>query len=163
MTSQLTPRQIFRIGMLYGIYAFIAYAVYFLVMRALGMVTVVELRFLNYIFLAAVTFYACRKAESYKQWRLKYLQAFIVIFLTGAFSFIYFGVFMMAYSLFDPIILDTFADLFQGSTVFGRFSPPFLIASEGISFSSIIALGMAFFVQEYSGLKHKNSGEVLTH
>jgi hypothetical protein len=159
--NKLTPAQIVKIGALYGLYTSIAYVVYFLIMRLAGMATIVELRFLNYIFLMIAAYYASRKAEEYKKWRLKYLQAFIVIFVTGTFSFIYFSGFLLAYSLFDPIVLNTFAEIFQGSSVFGRFSAPFLIASEGISFTSIISLGMAFFVQEYSGHHRKNSGEVI--
>lgn len=161
--NKLTPAQIVKIGARYGLYTCIAYIVYFLIMRLIGMVTVVELRFVNYIFLMIAAYYASRKAEEFKHWRLKYLQAFIVIFVTGAWSFLFFGAFIFVYSLVDPIVLNTFADIFPGSESSGRFSAPFLIASEGISFSSIISLGMAFFVQEYAGHPRKNSGEVINY
>jgi hypothetical protein len=161
MLNKLTPTQIMKTSAEYGAYACIAFIVYFIAMRLIGMATVVELRFLNYIFVIVAAFYAARKAESIKNWRLKYLQAFIVVFLTGTFSFLFFSVFMLIYSVFDPIILNTFAEMFTGASSLGRFSAPFLIASEGISISSIIGLGMGFFVQEYSGHMRKASGEVL--
>ncbi|MEP7263750.1 MAG: hypothetical protein ABI772_04605 [Bacteroidota bacterium] len=162
MKSDLTPKQIVSIGALYGLYACLLFIGWFLLMRLIGMATVVELRFFNYVLLAITVYYAARKAESYKHWRLKYLQAFIVIFATGFFSFIYFGFFILNYSLIDPFIINTFSSLFPGSAVMGKLSAPFLIASEGISITSIISLSMAFFVQEYSGHRHKNSGEIIT-
>ena len=161
--NTLTPARIVRIGAKYGLYTCLAYMIYFLIMRLAGMASIVELRFVNYIFLMIAAYYASRKAEAIKGWRLKYLQAFIIIFVTGAFSFIFFSTFIFIYSAFDPIILNTFSEIFSGSAVLGRYSAPFLIASEGISFTSIISLGMAFFVQEYTGHPHKNSGEVISY
>lgn len=161
MKSDLTPKQIVNIGALYGLYACLMFIGWFLLMRLIGLATVVELRFVNYVLLAVAAFYAARKAEAYKHWRLKYLQAFIVIFATGLFSFIYFGIFILNYSLIDPFIINTFSSLFPGSAILGKLSAPFLIASEGIAFTSIVSLGLAFFVQEYSGNQHKNSGEIL--
>ena len=158
MDSQhnLVPRTIINISLKYALYAFIAYVVYFLVMRLIGLATVVELRFLNYLFLIVFAYYALLKAEAIKQWRLKFLQAVIVTFLTGAASFMYFAVFLFFYSLIDPIVLDTFFELFPGAAAsFGRYSAPFLIASEGISISSIIALGLAPFFQMQSDRKRR--------
>ena len=154
----LTPKAIFNIGLRYAIFAFIGYVVYFLIMSIIGLVQVVELRFLNYIFLIIAAYYASLRAEAVKQWRLKFLQAMIVTFVTGAASFVYFSVFLFLYSFIDPIVLNTFMDLFPGAaTSFGRYSAPFLIASEGISISSIVALGLAPFFQMQSDRKRRAS------
>ena len=162
MTNKLTPSVIVRTGAEYGIYACIAYIMYFILMRLIGMATVIELRFANYLFLLIAAYYASLKAENIKQWRLKYLQAFIVIFITGAFSFFYFSIFLLIYSRFDPIITNAFNAAFSGSESTGAFGVPFLIASEGIAISSIASLGMAFIVQEYTHYTRKLSGNLLT-
>src|SRR6188768_2658033 len=135
----LLPKNIVKIGLRYGLMAFTAYAVYFLLMRLLGLATIVELRFLNYIFLAVAAYYALRKAEAVKGWRLQYLQGMAVVFCTGLASFAYFCVFIFIYSVFDSFIIDTFFNLFTGAQAFGKFAVPFLIASEGISISAIIS------------------------
>jgi hypothetical protein len=159
----LTPNDIVRISLRYGLYACAAYIVYFLLMRVVGLASVIELRFLNYAFLAAAAFFAMRRAEEVKQWRLKYLQALIIGFVTGAASFAVFGVFIFIYSLFDSFIIDMFFKMFPGALAFGRFSAPVLIASEGISFSAIIGLGVAFFFQMVSEKRRKSEWSHQVH
>lgn len=133
----------------YGLIGSLAYALYFILMRVIGLAQVTELRFFNYIIMCIVSFYALKRTTVLNGRQPRFLMEMAIIFMTCAFSFVFFGMFVFFYSFLDPFIINTFVKLYPGSLAFGNFSAPVFIASEGIGLGSVAALGMTFFFRTY--------------
>ena len=125
------------------------YAGFFLLMRLVGLAHITELRFFNYIVMCIVSFYALKQATVLNSTQPRFFMDMAIIFTTCVMSFVFFGIFIYFYSVFNPFIIDIFTRLYPGSLAFGKFSAPIFIASEGIGLGSVAALGMTFFFRAY--------------
>ena len=154
----LTNKQLLNTCVKYGLIGAVLYAAWFLLMRLAGLAQVTELRFLNYILMCLVSFFALKQSTDLNGRQPRFFTKMGIIFLTCACSFVAFGIFIFFYSLVDPFIIHTFNNLYPGSMAFGKFSAPVFIASEGIGLASVAALGMTFF---FRLSKEKNKDTVI--
>lgn len=104
-----------KIGIKYGLLTALGLVLYFLLMKVVGLVHIVELRFLNAIILTTGIILAIKALKNMKQGKMKYLQGIGVAYITALVATILFASFMALYiKTFDDNLLEvlTAEDLF---------------------------------------------------
>ena len=155
----LTNRQLLATCIKYGLIGCTVYSGFFLLMRMVGLAHFTELRFFNYAVMCLVSFYALKQATVLNSRQPTFFMDMAIIFVTCVLSFVFFGMFIFIYSVFDPFIMETFTKINPGSLAFGRYSAPFFIVAEGFGLSSVVALGMTFFFRSLRERRNVN-GEI---
>lgn len=96
-----------KIGIKYGLVTALGLVLYFLLMKVIGLVHVVELRFLNALILTIGIVMAIRALKNMKQGRMRYLQGIGVAYITALVATIIFAAFMVVYiKAFDENLLE---------------------------------------------------------
>lgn len=96
-----------RIGIKYGLLTALGLVLYFLLMKVIGLVHVVELRFLNAIILTIGIIMAIKALKNVKQGKMKYLQGIGVAYITALVATVLFAIFMVVYiKAFDDKLLE---------------------------------------------------------
>ena len=126
-------KSILPVSLKYGVFIAIFYIVYTLLMQALGFTKIVELRFINGIFLAVGVFMAIREYKLSQNGVIKYFSGFGIGFLVGAIGSFIFALFMV---LWVKIIDDSLLETIRTSEYFA----PNL--SEWMMFMTIMVEGM---------------------
>jgi hypothetical protein len=137
----------------YSLYATASYIIYFVLMRVLGLAPYIKLRFLNYFLYFFIGYYALKSLAAAKGGQLNYLQGLGVSYVIGALSFIFYAAIVFLYSFFDSFFMTTIFTEYPTAKVFGRFAPPFAIASEGIGLCTIVSLCLMQYFKIFSGRK----------
>ena len=90
-----------RVGIRYGLWVGVAYIVFFLLMKVLGLHERTEVAYINGVFLIAGIVLALREYKRATHNRVDYLPGLGVGFLTSLISSIILGLFFVGYSSFD--------------------------------------------------------------
>ena len=99
-----------KIGVKYGLLTALGLVLYFLLMKLLGFVHIVELRFLNAVILTIGIVFALRAYKKLKQGNIGYLQGLGTAYLTALVATAVFAVFMLVYIKgFDDSLLEVLA------------------------------------------------------
>ena len=133
---------IFLIGSICGV----AYIAFFLVMKALGLMHVTELRVFNYVILLGATFLMIRKWVVDSHHYVPFLRVVAATFFTGLWSFIVFGAFLLFYSMYDEELLRLFLQKTGGS--FDTW-PSIVVLFEGAGVSIITAFLLMQYFRKY--------------
>lgn len=132
---------VWRTTFIYGIIAGLLYTVYFLVMRAVGLMENFELRFVNLVFTIIFTVAALAKINGKTRNRLEFLTGLAACMLVAGFSYLLFGIFLFVYlRWFDPGFMQYLVE----NAPFGEWLTPLNTAGwvihEGFGAMTIIAL-----------------------
>lgn len=133
---------IFVVGTICGL----SYIGFFLLMSALGLMHVTELRVFNYVVLVGATFLMIRKWIAESHHYIPFLKVVSAAFFTGLWSFILLAAFMYVYSLYNRELYE----LFQLKTG-GSFNswPQFVVLFEGAGASIVTAFFMMQYFRRY--------------
>lgn len=130
-------KSIRKIGMKYGLISAAAMILYFVFMRIIGMVQIVELRFLNYLILAVCMYKALHTLGSIKHpERLPYFKGMGVEYWVAIVSAVVFGIFLFIYSSID----EKFVKMMEPRMPYDGTLTPAMIAFE--TFSEIIIISV---------------------
>lgn len=133
---------IFVVGTVCGL----SYIGFFLLMTALGLMHITELRVFNYVVLVAATFFMIRKWIVESHHYIPFLKVVATAFFTGLWSFILLAAFLVAYSIYDPALYDLF--LLKTGGTFATW-PQFVVLFEGAGASIVTAFFMMQYFRKY--------------
>jgi len=133
----------------YGLYTTAGLIAYFLLMKLLGLVLVVELRALNLLFLLTGIILALR-AFKRQHGTVEYLQGIGLGLMTSAIGVVTFALFVFVYLQMDPVLMESIVE----KESFGEYLNPyilaFVVALEGTA-SGFIA---TFVIMQYLKRSH---------
>ncbi|HOZ86711.1 MAG TPA: hypothetical protein PL029_03085 [Bacteroidia bacterium] len=95
------------------------------------------LRITNYVIISVVSIYQVNRLIRNNGGYVPFLQAFVLTFITGIFSFMLYAAFIYTYSFFDPYLAEMFI---TGSVHDNRLMPAIIVFFEGSGASIIVAL-----------------------
>lgn len=132
---------ILRTSLTYGLIAGVCYILYFLLMRAFGLMYNFELRHVNLVIMILFTVAALAKINGKTRNRLEFLTGLGTSMLLAGFSFALFGVFLFFYLKFlDP----AFMQYLVANAPFGQHLSPLNTAAwvihEGFGAQTILSL-----------------------
>lgn len=133
---------IFVVGTICGL----SYIAFFLLMSALGLMHVTELRIFNYVVLVGATFLMIRKWITESRHYVPFLKVVSVSFFTGLWSFILMAAFLYFYSLYDRELYDLF--MLKTAGTFNSW-PQFVVLFEGAGVSIVTAFFMMQYFRRY--------------
>jgi hypothetical protein len=133
---------IFVVGTVCGL----SYIGFFLLMSALGLMHVTELRVFNYIVLVGATFLMLRKWIADTHHYIPFLKVVSTAFFTGLWSFIILSVFMYIYSIYNRELYDLF--ILKTAGTFDSW-PQFVVLFEGAGASIVTAFFMMQYFRRY--------------
>ncbi len=134
----------------YALAATAVYIFYFMIMKTLGYAHIPEFRFLNYFLYFFITYMALYELIRVKKVRMEYLEGMAFTFILGAVSFIGFALFILIYSLFNPLFVEIAGSNMQSAGQLGIWGPACLICAEGLGISSVVSICMMQYFQAFS-------------
>ena len=140
-SSSFSKRKIF----IYGILNCVVYIILFMVFRCSNLMHFSGLRMLNYVSLFLISLYQINRWVKQIGTYIPSLQAFSAIFFTGSWSFMLFGGFIFAYSLFDPYLTESYFNTYGKLHSWSAL----LIFFEGVAGSVIIAMVAMMYSDRY--------------
>ncbi|MDP2385791.1 MAG: DUF4199 domain-containing protein [Bacteroidota bacterium] len=144
-----------RIGIKYGLLTFVALVAYFLLMQAVGLGHIIELRFLNFIILAYGIYYAIMKLKSEAsedEFYFKGLAEGVVTSMVGVIPFAAFVGFYLAY--IDPNLMNEIRQNVPISGYINTFSAFVVVNLEGFASGVLITYVV---MQYFSSVEHKET------
>jgi|ERR1700757_4678399 len=132
--------------LVFGIVNFAIYTVLFLLFKYLNFLNITSLWIVNYATLTLISLYQVHKLVKQSGGYVPFLQIFCIIFFTGSWSFILFGIFIFIYAWFDPYLNQLF-DMDADSQ--SKLVSAILVVFEGSGASIIIALIAMFYSSRY--------------
>ncbi len=129
-------------------YTALGMALFFLLMKLIGLVTIVELRFFNFFIMFLGVRYKLLETRRANDGKLEYLQGMLTGFLTSLFTAIFFAVFIFIYLSID----HSFLAYIKATQPFGSHlsaaSAALITVIEGVAGGSIIAFAMMHLVNK---------------
>lgn len=114
----------------------------FAIARIAGFYTIVELRFINYMILFPIGYFGVRSAFNSNRGYLNYFNGIMISFLIGFLGQIWFMLIFMTYLLFDSSVYTFLIDQLPQPILYPHLSLAFIMVSEGLGASAILALTM---------------------
>jgi hypothetical protein len=152
LTSPELPMSKVRTTVLiYGTICCVLYIIFLLLMKAVGLMHVTELRMVNYVILCLMCLFEIRKWIRTRHTYVPFLQVFATAFFTGLWSFLLFSAFCYVYSNYDEELRRLFFENTYG--VFPNV-PSIVLFFEGSAASIIVAfINMQYFRRYEEGEK----------
>ena len=126
-----------RIPEIYGLGIAVALMGYFLIMKAIGLSHVVELRLVNLAILMIGVYLALRKFKKSHEDRLNYFRALITGVATGAIGSSVFAVFLFIWMKVDPALMQAIIENDPMGRYLNAYIAAFIVALEGV-FSGLL-------------------------
>jgi hypothetical protein len=146
LQAKISFSKIKKTVFVFGIVNFVVYVILFLVFKYLNFLNITSLWIVNYVTLTLISLYQVHKLVKQSGGYVPFLQTFCMIFFTGSWSFILFGIFIFIYAWFDPYLNQLF-DMDADSQ--SRLVSAILVFFEGSGASIIIALIAMFYSSRY--------------
>jgi len=142
LSAQLTVE---KVATKYGLMTFLGLTAYFLIMKFAGLFQIVELRYLNGLFMVIAIWKALNFYKKNSNSELTYFEGLGLGTMTAVVAAIPFGLFMLFYLIVD----SNFMVVLQANEMFGQYLTPvavgFLIAFEGLVSGVLIS----FMLMQY--------------
>ena len=136
--KKISPTSAYRIAA----YSAGAMILFFIFMKLVGLVTIVEFRFLNFIIMFFGVRYMLLESRKANQGKLEYLTGMLSGFMTALYTSLFFAVFVFIYLSID----HGFMEYLKATQPFGSYLTPasasLITVIEGIAGGSIIAFAM---------------------
>ena len=141
-----------KVALKYGLLTFLGLTIYFLLMRFAGLFQIIELRYLNGLFMVVAIWKALKFYKKNSQSELTYFEGLGLGTMTAVVAAVPFGLFVLFYLLID----SDFMAFLVANEMFGQYlNPPvlgFLIAFEGL----VSGVMISFILMQY--LKRQQGG-----
>jgi hypothetical protein len=115
---------------------------FFLLMKLIGLVTVVELRFFNFFIMFIGVRYKLLEARRSNNGKLEYLQGMLTGFLTSLFTAIFFAVFLFIYLSIDSQFMNYIKVTQPFGTYISAASAALITVIEGVAGGAIITFAL---------------------
>jgi hypothetical protein len=135
-----------NIGIRYGLLSAAGFIAFFLLMRAVGLAQVLELRAFNFFILVTGIAFAIQKLRREENGSVPYLEGLVCGALTVLVSVVVFSVFIFAYLQF---ISPEFMAYIQQHGMFGRFLNPVMAAVSIFIEGTFSGLIVSFGIMQY--------------
>lgn len=130
-----------------GFLTFICLVAYFILMKYLNLIPIIEFRAFNFFILLGGIFFSFRYYKSKTKKRMEYLQGLLLGFSISAISMICFALFAALYfSFVDPLLLKQLKD---NSPMLGNYITPFSVALTIILEGMVSGLIFSFALRQY--------------
>ena len=140
----------------FAIFSTLSYIGFFIVIRLTGL-SYSEWGYCNFAIYCITAWYGLKAADKKSGNDFGYFQGVLITYMVGVLSFILFGLLIFIYSFFDSFFNTMVFHMFPSANAMGRFAAPFMFATEGIVFCSILSLLLIQFYRVY----HKPREEVI--
>jgi hypothetical protein len=137
-------------------YSFIltsCYVILFIIGRLTGLIKIIELRYINYIFTAIVCYWALSDVYKKHEYSDLYYAGFLVTILTTAFAQLWFAILFFIYLNIDHPLASYFVSRMSGDIIMPKFSLAVLLFAEGMGISAIMSLFLIQFFDWRKGLR----------
>ena len=138
------------ISIRYGLLSTLGLIAYFLIMKIVGLVYMVELRTLNFIILLAGIYTALKKFQKTGKEPVTYLNGMALGTLTSAIAVIPFAIFIFVYLQVDNGLMEVIKNRDSFGTFLNPYMLAFVIGFEGI-FSGLI---LTFILMQWMRKSH---------
>jgi len=125
---------------------FVVYVALFLSLKYMNVLNLSGFLMLNYVTLAFVSLYQIHALIKKNQAYIPFLESFVLIFLTGTLSFMFFSIYIFIYSWLDPLLYELFI---MDSGDQNKLIAAMLIFFEGSGASIVIGLIAMFYSGRY--------------
>lgn len=140
-----------RMSLKYGLFAAIAYFLFFLLMRLFGLAEYTGLRYVNLLILAIFLVMGIKALRAKAPATNGYLAGFFTTIGITFFSAAFFAALMFAYiGIFDRRFLDAIADKVPFELHLNAFMFALLVAGEIIPFGIAICIAVMSYFQKYN-------------
>lgn len=140
-----------KIGLRYGVYAAVAYILFFIIMQVVGLAHFYWLRALNYVFLFSAVFMAIKNYKNAHKDTFAYLNGIGVGVVTSVISCLIFAVFLCIY--LEAINPDFMAAI-KENEMFGQYLNPYIAAAAILFEGSFSGIATAFILMPYFKKSH---------
>ena len=144
-----------NIAIRYGLMTTVWLIAYFLIMKLVGLVHILELRTLNFVFLVGGIYLAIRRYKKHND-STTYLQGIGIGLLTSAVAVLPFALFIFIYLQLDQGLLNYIIEQDQFGQHLNSYILSFIVAFEGF-FSGMI---LTFIIMQYMKRSHVKGGGI---
>lgn len=145
-----------KIGLRYGIYAAVAYILFFILMQVVGLAHFYWLRALNYLFLFAAVFMSIREYKNTHKSTFAYLNGIGVGVIASVISCLIFAVFLCVYL---GAINPDFMVAIKEKEMFGEYLNPYIASAAVLLEGSFSGITTAFILMPYFKQNHADETE----
>ncbi|HEX9651540.1 MAG TPA: DUF4199 domain-containing protein [Cyclobacteriaceae bacterium] len=151
---QDTKYSIESISVRFGLLTTVGLLAYFLIMKFVGLVHIVELRTLNFLVLVIGIYKALKAFQKNNEQPMGYLQGWGIGCLTSSVAVLPFALFIFIYLQLDPALME----YIRNRDEFGRFLNPYMLAFV-IAFEGIVSgLVLTFILLQWMMKSHLKGG-----
>jgi len=141
----LMKKHTWEISQIYGTLIFLALTFYFLLMYAVGLIHIIELRFVNIFFMIAGVYFALRQYRENHGGELNYFRALAVGTATGFIGATTFGIFLFFFLKFEGNLMQSI----QENEPIGQYLNPY-IASCVVQIEGVMSgFGITYMLINY--------------
>ena len=144
-----------NIAIRYGLMTTVWLIAYFLIMKLVGLVHILELRTLNFVFLVGGIYLAIRRYKKHND-STTYLQGIGIGLLTSGVAVLPFALFIFIYLQLDQGLLNYIIEQDQFGQHLNSYILAFIVAFEGF-FSGMI---LTFIIMQYMKKSHVKGGGI---
>jgi len=146
LQAKISFSEIKKTIFIFGMVNFAVYTVLFLLFKYLNFLNITSLWVVNYVTLTLISLYQVHRLVKQNRGYIPFLQTFCMVFFTGSWSFVLFGIFIFIYAWLDPYLNQLFN---MDADSQSKLVSAILVIFEGIGASIIIALIAMFYSSRY--------------
>ena len=117
-----------------------------LAFKCLNLLHIWGLNMINYVILTFISLWQVHRWIKQSHGYIPFLEVFFTVIFTGALAFVFFGIFIFLYSLYDPYLASLYI---THSDSAGKLIAPILLFFEGSGGSIIVAMIAAFYAARF--------------
>lgn len=141
----LMKKHTWELSQIYGTLIFFALMIYFLLMYAVGLIHVIELRFVNIFFMIAGVYFALRQYRANHGGEMNYFRALALGTATAFIGTTTFGIFLFFFLKFEGNLMESI----QANEPIGRYLNPY-IASCVVQVEGVFSgFGISYMLVNY--------------
>ena len=134
-----------ELAQIYGTLIFLALTLYFLLMYAVGLIHVVELRFVNIFFVIAGIYLALRQYRTNHQGELNYFRALALGTATGFIATTTFGIFLFFFLKFEGNLMESI----RVNEPIGQYLNPYIATCVVMMEGVLSGFGVSYMLVNY--------------
>lgn len=134
-----------ELAQIYGTLIFFALTAYFLLMYAVGLIHVVELRFINVLFMIAGVYYALRQYRTNHNGELNYFRALALGTATGFIATTTFGIFLFFFLQLEGNLMEAI----RVNEPIGRYLNPYIATCVVMVEGALSGFGVSYLLVNY--------------
>jgi hypothetical protein len=153
LDRMLRKKHTWELSQIYGTLIFLALTLYFLLMYAVGLIHVIELRFLNVIFMLAGIYFALRQYRVNHDGELNYFRALALGTATAFIGSTTFGIFIFFFLKFEGNLMESI----RANEPIGRYLNPYIASCVVMLEGVISGLGLTYMLNNFMNTKEASA------